>query len=202
MTTNIRIGIAGIALVAGFGFIYMSSPTQAAQEKDIKVAVQKIADAIKKDDKDGAKKLAAATAKDKALVDDLIDVMRMFKLRKKLGLGVGAQPLQNEAKDGIEAAIRELAKGPPGGFAKNLPAYEEMGYHIAALGELSAAGIAHAPIGAGKKNKKAWADMSEEMRVAGLAFAKAAAGKNAKNIQDAASKVNENCNKCHSIFKD
>lgn len=204
MTTQVRLSIASIALVAGLALIYVSSPTQAAaQVKDMKDATQKIADAIKKGDNDGAKKIAVATAKDKALVDDIPDVMRMFKIRKKLGLGFGAQPLPNELKDGIEAVIRDLSsKGVPGGFAKQLPAYEEMGYHIAALGELSAASINHAPIGAGKKTKKAWTDMSEEMRVLGVAFSKAAAGKNADNIKTAATKVNENCNRCHSIFKD
>ena len=201
MTTNVRLGIASIALVAVIGLIYVSSPTQAAQGNDLKATIQKIADALKKGDKDDAKKFAAAAAKDKALVEEIDGVMHMFKRRDKGGMGVGAKPLANPAKDGIEAMIRELVKGGPI-LAKDFPAYEEMGYHIAALGELSNAAIAKAPIGAGKKSKKAWTDMSEEMRVLGTAFSKAAAGKNANNLKTAATKVNENCNRCHSIFKD
>ena len=202
MTTNVRLGIAGIALVAVSGLIYVSGPTQAAQDKDMKVTVQKIADEIKKGNEGNAKKLAAAAAKDKALVDEITDVMHMFKKRDKLGLGAGIKPLANPAKDGIEVMIRELAKGAPGGFANQIGAYEEMGYHIAALGELSKAALDKAPTGAGKKTKKAWTDLSEEMRVLGAAFSKAATTKDGNKIKDAAAKVNENCNRCHSIFKD
>jgi cytochrome c556 len=40
------------------------------------------------------------------------------------------------------------------------------------------------------------------MRKLGIDFAKAAAGKGGQQIKTAAAKLNENCNRCHSIYKD
>ena len=57
------------------------------------------------------------------------------------------------------------------------------------------------PIGRGKKTRQALDEISEDMRP-GIDFAKAAAGKNASVIQIAATKVNANCDECHSIFKE
>jgi hypothetical protein len=199
MTTKVRMCVAGITLVAGFGLISISGASFAQGKKAVDVAVKEIADALKKGDKAKAKKLADDAAKN---LDEIPDMMHLFKTRNKGGLGAGSTPLANPAKDGIEVMIRDLARDVPGGIAKQAAGLEEMGYYIAAMGELANAAAVKAPTGGGKKTKKAWTEMSEDMRVLGVAFAKASAAKGAQEIKTAAAKVNANCNKCHSIFKE
>jgi hypothetical protein len=200
MTTKVRLGIAGIALAAGFASIYLSSPSYAGGDKDLKTVVRKIADAIKKGDKEGAKKLAAAAVKNKNLVDEITDVMHMFRPRKKGGMGIGEKAGSNPVKDGIEITLRDLGRDVPGNVGKQAEALETTGYWIAAISELSTA--KGWPKDQGKKTKKSWNEYSEEMSKLGVSFAKAAAGKGAGEIKTAAAKLNENCNRCHSIFKE
>jgi hypothetical protein len=115
-------------------------------------------------------------------------------------MGVGEKAGTNPAKDCIETTLRDLARDVPAGVAKQAEALETTGYWIAALGEMS---IAKGwPKDQGKKTKKAWTAYSEEMREAGIEFAKAAAAKGGQEIKKAAGKVNSACNNCHSIFKD
>ena len=116
-------------------------------------------------------------------------------------MGIGPKTFgTNKAKDGIEIMLRDLARDVPSNIAKLADALETTGYYIAAISELSAAkGWAK---DSGKKTKKAWNEYSEEMTNLGIAFAKAANGKGAQQIKTAAAKLNENCNRCHSIFKE
>jgi len=200
MTTRFRIAVAVAAITTAFTLIGMAASADSKGEKDLKAVVQKIADAIKKGNKDEAKKLAAAKVKDKELVNKINDVMKLFKTRKMGGLGIGATPMANPALDGIEAALREWRKGVTAGTLKQADALETTGYWVAALSELSLAkgwGDNN-----GKRTEEAWTKHIEEMRTLGVAFAKASAAKNAKGIQDAANNLNTNCNRCHSIFKD
>src|ERR1700730_6232168 len=93
MTTKVRVGIAGAVLAAMTSLIYLS-PSYAGEEKEIRAAIIKIADAIKAGDKDKAKSLASAIAK--KIPDDGIDtVMFNFKTRAKGGLGWGEKALAN-----------------------------------------------------------------------------------------------------------
>jgi hypothetical protein len=200
MTTKVRIWVASAMLAAMLGLAFVSSPSAAqGKKKEVDVAVKEIADELKKGNKAAAKKMADDAAKN---LDEISDMMHLFRPRNKGGLGVGSTPLTNPAKDGIEVMIRDLSRDVPGGIAKQAASLQEMGYHIAAMGELANAAVAKAPVGGGKKTKKAWTEMSEDMRSLGLAFAKASAGKGGQEIKTAANKVNANCNKCHSIFKE
>lgn len=187
-------------LAAVIALICLSAPSQAAQDKDLNAVVVKIADAIKKGDNDEAKKLATAAVNNKNLVEQINDIMHMFKPRNKGGMGVGVKPLTNPAKDGLEVALRDLGRDVPANVAKQAEALETSGYWIAAIAELSAAKGWERD--SGKKTKKAWAAGTEEMRKLGIDFAKAAAGKGGQQIKTAAAKLNENCNRCHSIYKD
>ena len=198
MPTRIQAIFSITAFVVALGLVL--TPVEAAQDKDLKSTVRQIAEAIRKGDADCAKKMAVAVAKDKELIDRVSDFMHLFGKRKGMGLGVGPKPLENPSKDSIEIMIRDLARMVPPGFTKQLGAFEDMGYHIAALGEVSLAAADLAPIGAGK-TKAAWTEMSEDMRHLGIAFAKAVETKNADKIKTAAGKVNENCNRCHTTFK-
>jgi cytochrome c556 len=198
MSAKFRVMFVVMTLVAVLGLIYLSTPSYAGGEVDIKATVKQIAEAIKKGDHDGAKKIAATSAKK---IDEIHDVMHLFKTRKQKGLGVGEKAGANPAKDGIEVALRDLARDVPAGVAKQADALETTGYWIAALAELSIAKGSPVPE-KGKKTKKAWNGWSEDMREAGIAFAKASAGKGGQEIKTAAAKLNASCNNCHSVFKE
>src|SRR4051812_11716744 len=124
MSVKFRVMFAVMTLVAVLGLIFLSAPTYAGGEADIKDTVKKIAEAIKKGDHDGAKKIAATSAKK---IDEIHDVMHLFKPRNKKGLGVGEKAGANPAKDGIEVALRDLARDVPAGVAKQADALETTG---------------------------------------------------------------------------
>ncbi|MSQ94401.1 MAG: hypothetical protein EXR98_07575 [Gemmataceae bacterium] len=197
MTAKIRYLIVGTTLVAMLGLAYLSAPVLAGEGKDIPATVRKIAEMIKKKDDDGVKKTATAAAKN---IEELPDLMHMFRPRNKGGLGIGEKPMANPTKDGLEVYLRDLARDVPATIAKQSEALETSGYWIAAMAEL---GHAKAPTkNMGKKTIKAWTDGMTDMRAAGIAFAKAATTKGAQEIKTAAAKVNATCNNCHSVFKD
>jgi hypothetical protein len=175
MTTKARIWLAGITLVAGFGLIYVSTPTQAAaQAKDLPSAVKDIAAEIKNGKADAAKKLAAATAKNVKLIDEISDLMHMYRPSSKGGLEI-----ENNLK---KATVKNAV---------------ELGNLVNAMAELT---IAKGwPENKGKRTKKAWNDFTEEMKDASIQLAKST---KPADVKTAAEKVTAACNRCHSIFKD
>jgi hypothetical protein len=198
MTTKVRLWIAGVMLVAVSGLIYVSGFSYAGEGDALKKSVMDIGDLIKKGDHAAAKTLARDTAKK---IEDLSGLMLMFKPRYKGGIGVGKVPVGNDkTKDGIEVKLRDLARDVPPGIAKEAAALEESGYWIAAMAELAKA-KGPETVNA-KKTKKAWDAYADDMRDAGLDFAKAAAAKGAQQIKTAAAKVNATCSACHNIFKE
>jgi cytochrome c556 len=198
MSLKFRVMFVVMTLVAVLSLIFLSEPIYAGGEGDVQAAVKKIAEAIRKGDKEGAKKLAANAAKK---IDEIHDVMHQFKPRNKKGLGVGEKAGTNPAKDGIEVMLRDLARDVPASVAKQSEALETSGYWVAAIAELSIAKGSPVP-DKGKKTKKAWTGWSEDMREAGIAFAKASAAKGGQEIKTAAAKLNASCNNCHSVFKE
>ncbi len=193
MATKIRLWIACATIVAVVGFVTFASTSNAGDAKDMKGSIAKIGEMIQKGDDAGAKKTAAALAKG---ADELGDIMHMFRPRNKGGMGFGKVAVgANPAKDGLEVALRDIAR-EGANFAKQGDAIVVSGHWIAALADvINAKGFDKYTA---KKTKKSWEQYSNEMRVAGLDFAKAK-GVDAKA---AAAKVNASCNNCHSIFKD
>ncbi len=192
MTTKIRLWFACATLVAVLGYVSFAGTSNAGDAKDIKGSIAKIAELIQKGDDAGAKKSAAALAKG---TEEIGDIMHMFRPRSKGGMGFGKTAGTNPAKDGLEAALRDIQR-EGANFAKQGDAIVISGQWIAALADATAA---KGPTkDQGKKTKKAWEQYSNEMRAAGLEFAKAK-GVDAKA---AAAKVNASCNNCHSIFKE
>jgi hypothetical protein len=197
MTTKVRVGIAAAVLAAVAGLVYVSGTSQAGEGKELQASIKQIADAIKGGDAAKAKSLAAATAKK---IGDYDDLMQMFRPRNKGGLGFGSKAGTNPAKDGIEVRLRDLGRDVPAGFAKEADNGVDAGYWIAAVAEIA---IAKGwPKESAKKTKKEWTRWSEDMRDAGIAFAKASGAKGAQEVKTAATKTNNACNGCHSIFKE
>src|SRR5689334_11172227 len=108
MTSRLRMWIAGVMILAMGTLIYESSSSQAG-DTDLRPTVRKIALAFKKDDSAGAKRLAEAAAKN---IGDTGEIMHMFKLRSKGGMGIGPKPA-NKTTDGIEVRLRGLASAVP-----------------------------------------------------------------------------------------
>jgi hypothetical protein len=198
MISHVRgwiIGVTGLTL--GIGLLSQATTGSAADSKELLGEVQKIANALEKKDASGAKKMAEDVAKK----NDLEDIMHLFGLRTKGGFGVGPKA-GTITPDGIERKLTELAKKPLG--AKELgdeaAALTDMGYRMAAL-----ATVAHAKPPAkdeGKKKKKDWVAWSDELRTISLDFAAAAKDKKGADLHKAAVKADNNCTKCHEVFRD
>src|ERR1017187_6875243 len=63
-------------------------PPPPAVKKDLPAIVKTMADLFKKGDTDSARKLAAATSKDPMLIDEITDLMHLYRPTNKGGLGI------------------------------------------------------------------------------------------------------------------
>lgn len=199
------VGTAG--LVLGF-WVLLALPgrTSDSDEKDIKEmreGIAKLAESFEKKDQAQAKKQVAEIVKKfqgKKPQLEMEDLMHLFVLRTRKGLGVGAKA-GAVMPDGIEKKVEELAeKAPP---AKQLgdeaAGLEQMAYNMAAIAEVSR--VLAPEKDTGKKKAKDWIKWSEDMREASLALAEAAKKKDASGVKAAADKANTACSKCHDVFR-
>src|SRR5262245_50896167 len=129
MISHVRGWIAGFAALAFVAGLLLSS-SQAADDKALTEGVQKNSAAFEKKDSAGAKKIADELGK-KVALDDL---MHLFTLRTKKGLGVGSKP-GAVSPDGIERKLTDLAKKPLAdkALADESAALAQMGYDMAAI---------------------------------------------------------------------
>jgi hypothetical protein len=187
---KLHLWMMGAMLAAVLGLVYAAGPGAAGDSAEVVATVKKIAAAIKKGDKEGARKMAETYAKK---ADSVEEVMDLFKRKDKGGLGFGAPPKE---KDGIELRIRDSARDVPSDFAKNAAKYEEMGYHTAAIGLIGE--IMTPKKDKGKSTVKGWKTANADMQEAALALAKA---KGAANVKSAATKLNNACIACHGEWR-
>jgi hypothetical protein len=196
MSVRARVGTL-IATSAVLGLmLLLVRGGHAGDEKDLAPGVRKVADMLAKGDKADAAKLA----KDLAKNADLDDIMHLFKLRKKKGIGVGKTP-GAVVPDGIEPQFLKLGRDEPSqaSLKREAGALADMGYVTAAIMQ-----VAHAKPpekDQGKRTIKDWLTFSEETRDACLAFAEAAK-KSPAEVHKAAEKVNNACNNCHMVYRD
>lgn len=194
MTMHARVLKGALALTLAMGLIAVS-PSQ-AEDKDAKATVEKIAGLIAKKDDAGAAKEAQSVGK-KASLDD---VMGLFRLRAKGGLGVGKAG--SVTPDGIEAKLIGLGRKPlaQAQLDKEADDLAKAAIATAAIAELA---LQHAPDkDMGMKKKKDWVDWSKEMRDSAVALADAAKAKKPDAVKTAAAKLNSSCNNCHGVFRD
>ncbi len=171
----------GLAVLTGFS---------KAGDGDAKADARKVSALVKSGDLEGATSLAAKIAKG----TDVEVIMELLKLSKKGGLGVGKGVTKN---DGIEKKLQEIARDAPA--ASDMANLELMGYDIAAVALMT---HAKAPASdKGKKSKKDWVSWSNDMKEHGIALAAAAKKKGPAEVKMAATKVNQSCNNCHSVFR-
>jgi cytochrome c556 len=194
---NARIWIAGALVTALVGAVVLSNTSRAGENKALLDSIDKIAETLKKGDKDGAKQQAEALAKK---LEDLYEAMDLFKPRKKGGFGVGDKP-GVVLPDGIEQMLIKIGRDAPaaGTLNKNSEALEQMGYRTAAIGLIA---LAKTPAtDKGKQTRKDWTDWTNEMVDSGIALAAAAKAKGPQDVKTTAAKVNNSCNSCHSVFR-
>lgn len=163
--------------------------------------------ADEKSAKDGVAKAAAALAKGEKINIDALkkealdDLMNLFKLHKSGGFGLGDKR-GAITPDGIELKIINLGKKTvKGDLDKQGDVIAEAAYRAAAIAEVT---MGKCPIKKKEKDKDPadWDKWSKGMRDAALELAAAAKAKDAKKVEDAAKKLNNNCQHCHGIFRD
>jgi cytochrome c556 len=188
--------LAGSAVLAvGLWFL---AAGQAADEKEVRDAILKLADLVEKKDPAGVKKEGEAVAKK----HELDEVMYLFKHRTKKGLGVGAKP-GAIMPDGIEDKLRDLARRalPQDRLDKEAADLARMGSVTAAIAEVAQYKCT-VEKREGDKDPKKWQEFIAEMRQTALDMAEAAKAKKPNEVKATATKLNTNCNNCHGIFRD
>ncbi len=189
----------GLALVVGS--LVLGPRSSAAPEKALGDAIDKIAEAVKKGDMDGAKKLAADCSKK---VDHDV-LMKLYKLRsQKGGIGVGAKE-GAISPDGIEKKLMKLAEAAPSAkdLAVEADALVELGHRMAAISLVSAVMEPEDQYAKKKlkKRMKDWATWNDEMVKASQEFSAAAKAKKADDLHKAAVKADKACGKCHDAIR-
>lgn len=191
-----RMGMIGLAL-AGLAAFCVAQGSGAGENNEVAGLVDKIAAAHKKADKAAAAKEGQAVGKK---LEELYEAMDLMKPRAKGGFGVGAKK-GAIVPDGIEQMLLKVARDAPtpGFMNKSSDALEEMAYRIAGIAEVS---LAKAPTkDQGKKLVKDWVEWSKDMRDSALELAAASKAKSGANVKTAASKLNNACNSCHTVFR-
>jgi hypothetical protein len=196
----------GVVLALGVCLLGVTRSGTAADDEPTKKAkaaaesVLKLADALEKGDADAIKK-------EKATLDkmELLPIMTGFKKRDADpvgGIGFGPKPKVYDP-DGIEAQIMGLAKKelPAGTLAKQVDDIKKAGFISAAIAEASL-NKCTVTKKMGDKDPKDWAKWMGDMKDASKALSDAAKAGNAKDIKNAAGKLNASCNNCHGIFRD
>jgi hypothetical protein len=197
-TRGTMAGLVGLALLLAVLVSPGTADDEKGMPKEVREGVLKVAGDLAAGKADDAKKDAAAL-KGK----DLKYPMKLFKLRKNLGLGIGPKPGAEEKADGIERKLEKLAdkeEAPSDAqIVKEAEALEQAGYHVAAIAIV--AEIKAPTKDDGKKKVKDWMKWSKEMQAAGLELASAAKAKNAAGIKAAAKKTQDVCTQCHDVFR-
>jgi hypothetical protein len=190
--------LATAIVVSGLssGFLATASHSSAADDKGLRDEILKLAEAIEKGD-DGSAQAGAIAKK-----NELEDVMGLFRLRTKKGLGIGPTP--NAIKpDGIEAKIMNLGRKPLHSGELNAEAKElvRAAYITAAIAAIAKE---KCPVDKkqGEKDPQSWKGWATDLQKASVELAKAAEAKKANDIKTAATKMNSSCNSCHGVFRD
>ena len=202
MKKQARVLVTGTAVLGlAIGLVAAGSGGAAEDKADLRMVVQKIADALQTNDSGQAKKLAEQVAKN----NDLEDVMHLMSKRDPAGkakvYGVGKKPARIQP-DGIEAKIQNMGKRPlpQKQIEKESADLAEMAYRVAAIAE-----VAHAKPPEkedAKKKKKDWMEWSSSMKKTALELAAADKAKKPAEIKKFTAELNSICNTCHGVFKD
>jgi soluble cytochrome b562 len=118
---------------------------------------------------------------------------------KEKGFGVGKAGEVNP--DGIELKLIDLGRDliSANKMKKEKDALDEMAYRIKAIAHV--AEFLPPAKNKGMATKAKWAEYVKGMQESAVEFEKAVQTDSPSELKKAASKVNANCNNCHTIFK-
>jgi hypothetical protein len=193
MKKQMAMGSVGLVILALGGWVYLAGQGNAGEAKGLKEGVLKVAEILKKGDMAAAAKQAALVA---TKVEDLEDLMALFKKRDKGGIGVGPKA-GVAAPDGIEAKLNSMGRDSPSAatLKKEGDALEDMGYVVAAMALVTKAKPAP------KAKTKDWNGWCDDMVAAGGKLSAAAKTQTSADLKTASSKINASCNACHSAYR-
>lgn len=191
MIATSRFVIVGAGLLALVGWVLTSSG-RAADDKDVKPALRKLAAAIEKDDAGEIKKQAAETAK---MADEIDEFMHAFALRTKKGLGVGDKA-GAITPDGIEAKLQNLGKKAisKGDLGKQNKALLQMSHDIGAIAQI-------ALIKTPAKDQAQWTGWAKDMSAGAKDLAAAIKSGDPAAVKATATKLDGACTACHEKFR-
>jgi hypothetical protein len=190
-----KLTVLSVLAVGLWGLSLTTNTSRASLDAATNEAVNGIADMLEKNDTAGAKKAAAALAK-----EDYENVMHGFKPRNKKGIGVGTKP-GAVTPDGVELKINAIARdgitAPV--LAKEKDALVRMGYVTQAMGQYTLAKPWEPD--QGKKTKQAWNEWAEKLAATAQEFTAAAKAGSAADTTKAAKNIKNTCDGCHAVFK-
>jgi ribosomal protein S20 len=187
-------------LAISFAWMTSTNPINADDKGNLRASVQKIADALAKDDAAGATRLAADVAKSIEL-EEAMNLMKRHDTAKDKSkvFGMG-EPAGSIKPDGIEAKILGLGKINKSQFEKESSALATMADRVAAIALIAKAKAPEKDEGA--KKKKDWLEWVGAMESSALELASAARAKNLADLKKASTKLNSACANCHGVFRD
>jgi hypothetical protein len=193
MRKQLCMGSAAIALLVMAGWVYVAGSGSAGEASPLKGGVLKIAAAIQKGDMASADTQALALAKK---VEDLGDLMELFKKRDKGGIGVGLKK-GVAVPDGIEVKLIKMGRDAPSSseVTKEAEALEHMGAVVAAMAKVTKA---KPPA---KVKAKEWNGWCDELAASGMKLSAAAKDHAAADLKTIAHKINDTCNACHGVYR-
>lgn len=201
MKKTTRIILVGlVALVLGGVMLWSGGMGRAGEEEALAKKLDAITAAVEKGDMMTVKDLAKKLAKEQG---EVYYVMLLMKPRSKNGImvtknqGIGVGEKMGTIKpDGIEFKLREMTKNamPKAQLKKESEALIKMGNRMAAIAHFSR----ELPP---TKGLAKWNQFSSDFQKLSAGFVKAIKTQEPVEVKKAATKLNANCNQCHSIFR-
>lgn len=188
------------AMIVILAVTVVCAPGLADDEDDKKAndTVLRLADALSRGNAEAIKKPQADVA---AL--DLDVLMARMKLRKFGGTGFGEKPPVDPSIDGVEAKLRALVRN-------RAPSANDMQKQSADLlriawtiKAISSVNDRHAEAAAKKKGADPadWKQYNADMGRTADEFIKAIKDGNPEKVKDVATRLNNSCSGCHTVFR-
>jgi hypothetical protein len=188
---------AGVAVLLARSAV--SNARHRAEDDEDTVAARKavldVVEAVEagKGDKDLAAKAEAIKKKDV----ELNNLMKVYKLKGKGGLGYGAKP---DATSGIEKKLLDLSQKAPakGALKKEAKDLIKLAHLNIAMAEIAKPHFQKAMEGKGKKDWDAWL---KDQKTAAKELIEAVKKEDADGVSKAAKNMVNSCNECHAVFR-
>lgn len=197
-----------IGLAIGVTLTLALSAVSARDDKDKKEEIDKdvlearkhvldVFESVKGDKGDKVIATKAAAIQKKGV--SLNDMMQIYKIKEKGGLGFGEKP---DDKSGIEAkiiALQRTERGPPAAtIEKEKDDLIKLAQLNIAMAEIAKPHFAEAKEGKGKKEWDGWLD---DQKKASKALIEAVNKKDSKAVAKAAKEMLKACTDCHEVFR-